>query len=188
MGILPVYLFHQSDPAKKIKVSALLDNASGGTFVNEKPGKTLGIEGSDTDLILTTIHGTHSVTTKFTEGLVVANIKEEDVMLDLPRTFTRNVIPADRSEISRPDVICTMPHLKNISTKIPPYMADIEVGLPLGWIVQVPYVQEKSFTVKNQTRMQLGHSSDGSLILLSVLCNRMARLRATESMLVKETL
>ena len=46
------------------------------------------IEGNDTDLILTTIHGTSGVTTKAVEGLVVANIKEEDVILDLPRTFT----------------------------------------------------------------------------------------------------
>jgi len=132
MGILPVYLFHKSDPAKKIKVYALLDNASGGTFVSEKSTKALGIEGSDTDLILTTIHGTRSVTTKAIEGLVVANIKEEDMMLDLPRTFTRHVIPADRNEIPRPDVICKVSHLEKISAEIPPYMADIEVGLLIG--------------------------------------------------------
>ena len=132
MGILPVYLFHKSDPVKKIKVYALLDNASGGTFVSEESMKALGIEGSDTDLILTTIHGMRSVTTKAIEGLVVANIKEKDVMLDLPRTFTRRVIPADRNEIPRPDVICKMPHLEKISTEIPPYMADIKVGLLIG--------------------------------------------------------
>ena len=66
MGILPVYLFHKSDPAKKIKVYALLDNASGGTFVSEKSMEVL---------ILTTIHGTSCVTTKAVVGLVVANIK-----------------------------------------------------------------------------------------------------------------
>ena len=118
MGILPVYLFHKSDPAKK--VYALLDNASGGTFVSEKSITALGIEGNDTDLILTTIHGTSSVTTKAIEGLVVANIKEEDVILDLPRTFTRHMIPADRNEIPRPDVIRKMAHLKKISAEIPP--------------------------------------------------------------------
>ena len=132
MGILLVYLFHKSDPAKKIKVYALLDNASGGTFVSEKSIKALGIEGNDIDLILTTIHGTSSVTTKAIEGLVVANIKEEDVILDLPRTFTRHVIPADRNEIPRPDVICKMSHLKKVSAEIPPYMVDIEVGLLIG--------------------------------------------------------
>ena len=120
MGILPVYLFHKSDPVKKIKVYLLLDNASGGTFVNEESMKALGIERSDTNLILTTIQGTCSVTTKAIKGLVVANIKEEDMMLDLPRTFTRRVIPADRNEIPRPDVICKMSHLEEISMEIPP--------------------------------------------------------------------
>ena len=75
-------------------------------------------------------YGTRSVTTNVIEGLVVANIKEEDVIMDLSRTFRRNVIRADRSEITRPDVICKMSHLKNISTEIPPY---IEVGL-LIWL------------------------------------------------------
>ena len=51
----------------------MLDNASGGTFVNEKSEKLLGIEGSNTDLILTTIHGTSSVRIKAIEGLVVAS-------------------------------------------------------------------------------------------------------------------
>jgi len=100
--------------------------------VSEKSTKALGIEGSDTDLILTTVYGTRSVTTKAIEGLVVTNIKEEDVMLDLPGTFTRHVIPVDRNEIPRPDVICKMSHLMKISSELPPYMADIEVGLLIG--------------------------------------------------------
>ena len=61
---------------------------------------------------------------------MVANIKEVDVIIDLPRTFTQNVIRAEHSEIPRPDAICKMSHLKNISTEIPPY---IEVGL-LIWL------------------------------------------------------
>ena len=102
MGILPVYLFHKSDPAEKIKVYALLDNASGGTLVSEKSMKALGIEGNDTDLTLTMIHRKRSVTTKAIKGSWVANIKEEDMMLDLPRTFMGHLIPADHSEIPPP--------------------------------------------------------------------------------------
>ena len=127
-----VYYQFTCDSVKKIKVYALLDNASGGTFVSEESMTALGIEGSDTDLILATIHGTRSVTTKAIEGLVAANVKEEDVMLELPRTFTRRVIPADRNEIPRPDVIGKMSHLEKISAEIPPYIADIEVVLLIG--------------------------------------------------------
>lgn len=77
-GILPVWLFHEESPVKRILVYALLDNASGGTFV-KKSAKTLGVEGSDTNLILTTIHGTSSVREKTIEGLMVASLKEEDI-------------------------------------------------------------------------------------------------------------
>ena len=67
--------------------------------MNEKSAKALGIEGSDTDLIL------------LIERLVVANIKEEDAMFDLPH------------------VIRKMAHLKNISIEITRYIAEFEVGM-----------------------------------------------------------
>ena len=151
--------------------------------MSETSAKALGFEGNDTEPILATILWTRSVTTKVIDGLVVGNIKEEDVMLDLPRTFTRNVIQANRNEIPRPNTICQMSHLKKISTEIPLYMVDIEVGLLIG--LNCP---GESFMVKNQTRMQFAHSSDGRSMVLSLLRNRMARLHATESMLVKGTL
>ena len=52
-------MFYKSDPVKKVTVDALLDKASGGTSM-----KALGVERNDTDLNLTTIHGTSSVFTK----------------------------------------------------------------------------------------------------------------------------
>ena len=91
VGILPVWLFHKSNPGKIIRDYALLDNASDGTFVDENSAEALGIKGSSTDLTITTIHGTHNVPTRAIEGLVVANVKNENVMFDLPRTFTRNI-------------------------------------------------------------------------------------------------
>jgi len=100
MGILPVFLFHKNNPTKRIKVYASLDNTSGGTFLSEQSAKALGVEGSDTDLVLKTIYRTCNVTTKAIEGLVVANIKEHNVTFDLTRTFTRNIVPANCSKIS----------------------------------------------------------------------------------------
>lgn len=132
MGILPVWLFHKESPAKRILVYAVLDNASGGTFVNEKSARTLGLEGSDTDLILTTIHGTSNVRTKAIEGLMVGSLNGENTKLDLARTFTRFTIPVSRSEIPRPDVIGKIAHLKEVSPKVSPYMEDILVGFLIG--------------------------------------------------------
>ena len=56
----------------------------------------------------------------------------ERIMLGLPRTFTRILIPADRSEIPRPDVIGKMAHLKEVIAEIAPYMENIEVGPLIG--------------------------------------------------------
>ena len=57
-------------------------------------------------------------------------------MLDLPRTFRGNIIPADLSEIPRPDVISGMSHLKDVSAELSPYMEG-EVGLLIGLNCQI---------------------------------------------------
>ena len=51
----------QSEPEKRIKVYALLDNGSGGTFIKTETMKRLGIDGEDTTLVLTTMHGTQEI-------------------------------------------------------------------------------------------------------------------------------
>ena len=58
MGIIPVWLHHKYNPNNKICVYALLDNASGGTFIKEDSLRRLGVEASETKLLLTTMHGT----------------------------------------------------------------------------------------------------------------------------------
>jgi len=132
MGILPVLLYHKDNPTKKVKVYALLDNGSGGTFVTESAVRKLEIEGCDTNLTLTTMHGSQNLSTKAVEGLIAVNLNDESVCVDLPRTFTQKMIPADRSEIPRQDVVSKIPHLHDVSSKIHPYMEDVEVGLLVG--------------------------------------------------------
>ena len=45
MGIVPVWLYHKSEPEKRIRVYALLDNGSGGTFIKTQTMEKLGIDG-----------------------------------------------------------------------------------------------------------------------------------------------
>ena len=132
MGIMPIWLYHKSEPEKRIKVYALLDNGSGGTFVKKETMKRLGIDGEDTTLLLTTMHGTQEIETKVVSGLVAVNCQEEDVHLDLPRSFVREQIPTDREEIPRPEVAERFHHLQKISGQLTPYMPDIEVCLLIG--------------------------------------------------------
>ena len=95
MGIVPIWLYHKNNPEQKIGVYALLDNASGGTFIKEESLKRFGVEGTETKLMLTTIHGTQEIETKAVEGLVAAHFTERDVRLDIPRAYVRQHIPED---------------------------------------------------------------------------------------------
>lgn len=127
-----VFLFHKNDQPKKIKACALLDNASGGTFGSVESANALCIEGSDTDLVLTTIHGTCNVRTKAIEGLVVVYIiKEEDVKnVGLAQNIHSEYHPS--SPPRNTATIGKIAHLEEASGEIAHYMEDIEVGLLIG--------------------------------------------------------
>ena len=89
MGIIPVWLYHKDNPTNKICVCALLDNASGGTFIREDSLRRLGVEGSESKLLLTTMHGTQEVDTKAVDGLMAYHFQENEVIVLLPRTYVR---------------------------------------------------------------------------------------------------
>ena len=50
MGIVPIWLYHKNNPNTRISVYALLDNASGRTFVKEDSLRKLGMEGIESKL------------------------------------------------------------------------------------------------------------------------------------------
>ena len=132
MSTVPIWLYHKDNPNNRICVYALLDNASGGTFIKEDSLRKLGIEGIESKLLLTTMHGTQEIDTKAVDGLMDSHFQENEVSLALPRTYVRQQIPADRDEIPRPERVQGWPHLQQISKHIPAYMDSVEVGLLIG--------------------------------------------------------
>ncbi|CAB4028520.1 Hypothetical predicted protein [Paramuricea clavata] len=74
MGIIPVWVSYKEDPTNKEKVYALLDNASDGTFIRQDLARRLNIEGSSTNLILTTMHGSKNVRTEAVDGVRLKEI------------------------------------------------------------------------------------------------------------------
>ena len=106
-----LWLYHKNNPNSRIYVYALLDNASGGTFIKEDSLRKLGMEGIESKLSLTTMHGTQEIETKAVDGLMASHFEKNDVSLALPRTYVRQQIPADRDEIPRPERVQEWPHL-----------------------------------------------------------------------------
>ena len=102
--IVPVWLYHERDPQQQVMVYALLDPTSNGTFVKNDAMKKLGIDGTEVNLNLITMHGTEMILTQKITGLVIENL-ERNTQIRLPNAvYCRNDIPSRRDEIPRPGV------------------------------------------------------------------------------------
>jgi len=91
--IIPVYVHHKSHPEVKVKVYALLDDASDTTFIKTAVKEKLGISGVDSKLILSTMLGSEEINVCRVDGLVVERI-DQRVQVELPRTYSRDQIPS----------------------------------------------------------------------------------------------
>ena len=129
--IVPVWLHHQDNPKGKVKVYALLDEQSDACFIKESTLTALGVDGPEVDLELSTVLGQKTIISKRITGLTVRGVNET-TEITLPRTYTRNVIPARRSQIPRHDTALKWPHLESIASYLMPLDTEAEVGLLIG--------------------------------------------------------
>lgn len=68
---MPVVLYHKDNPSKEIKTYALFDDTSDTTFVTNKVKSELGVEGVNTSLNLSTMHGCKVIPVSRIDGLMV---------------------------------------------------------------------------------------------------------------------
>ena len=129
--ILPVLLSHKQMPEKVVQVYAILDEASDTTFVKTSVMHGLGIEGTKTSLQLNTMLGRQQIYVNRIEGLIVRRL-DEQVEIELSKTYSRDNIPSRRDQIPTPDIAGKWKHLKKIKDKLLPYQKDTEVGLLIG--------------------------------------------------------
>ena len=64
-------------------------------------------------------------------GVIVQDFKRQ-VTLQLPKAISREIIPAKRSHIPRPESALQWPHLEKIAAQIAPYQNDAEIGILIG--------------------------------------------------------
>ncbi len=84
------------------------------------------------DLKLTTMLEQRVVHSNVVEGLIVRGVNESDYV-ELPKTYTCEIIPIDRDLIPRPETTRTWPHLTDVAKEIHLYDKNIEVGLLIGF-------------------------------------------------------
>jgi hypothetical protein len=112
-------------------VYALLDNASDSTFVKTSILEELGLKGTDVKLDLFTMSGKQEISVQKIEGLVVNRVDRRGE-IELPKSYSRDVIPSRKNQIPTPATADNWPHLRRIKDKLYPYQDGVCVGVLIG--------------------------------------------------------
>ena len=129
-AIIPVKV-HQNGNATTIDTYAFYDNGSNGCFLTDDLKQQLQAEGKHTTLQLRTMHGKSTVNAVAVQGLIVTDTNGKNP-IELPRSFTREYIPVNHTQIPKPEVLSQWPHLQEITKEMPPYMPGVSIGLLIG--------------------------------------------------------
>ena len=84
------------------------------------------VVGTETNLVIKTINGSEFHNTTVLTDLVVTDLDGNN-SVKLPRTFTRDEIPASEEEIPRPESIRNWHHLQRIADEIPAYIPGVTI-------------------------------------------------------------
>ena len=82
-------------------------------------------------LRLATMHGESQVESTIMDNLVVTSVDDNNP-IELPRSYTRDEIPADHRQIPTPNLINQWTHLSAVVKKIPKFEPHLEIGLLIG--------------------------------------------------------
>ena len=91
----------------------------------------IGVDGPDVELELSTVLGHKTTTSKRVNGLMVRGVSETSEII-LPKTHTRDMIPARRSHIPRHKTALKWPHLESIASYLMPLDTEAKIGLLIG--------------------------------------------------------
>ncbi|KAK3726521.1 hypothetical protein QZH41_004650 [Actinostola sp. cb2023] len=128
MPIVPVRLQWMD---KQIFTYAMLDSCSTGTFITDETRKKRRVEGVDIEILIRTMNGQELHNTKAVAGLLISDISGKNA-IQLPRTFTKEEIPASEKDIPQRELARKWKHPEQIADQIPDRLQDSEVGVLIG--------------------------------------------------------
>ena len=99
--------------------------------MTNKVKNELEVEGVDTSLNLSTMHGRKVIPVTRIDGLIV-ECANRRAQVELPKAYARDIIPSRKDQIPTLAVADKWQHLKKIRDKIPPLDENINVGMLIG--------------------------------------------------------
>nr|XP_021336928.1 uncharacterized protein LOC103910029 [Danio rerio]XP_021336929.1 uncharacterized protein LOC103910029 [Danio rerio] len=180
--IVPVWVSAKHNPSCEQLVYALLDSQSDTTFIDKSVSDSLKAASFPVKLKLTTMLGRDTVLqSERVTGLQVRAYKSSDY-IDLPATYTKDCIPANRHHIPTNEVAEHWKHLSVIADKIPP-LQDCDVGLLIGYNCSRSMIprevivggDDEPYAVQTDLGWSIvGCSPRSDLFNVSRLCHRIA--------------
>ncbi|XP_071803595.1 uncharacterized protein [Asterias amurensis] len=130
--IVPVWVAATSDPAREVLTYAMLDTQSDASFILNSTAESLGIKGQPVQLKLATMTGSSTVSEcSLLKEITVRGLHSSKV-ISVPKVYTRDFIPAERSLIPTTQTAMMWSHLEPIAGEISP-MQDCEIGMLIGF-------------------------------------------------------
>jgi hypothetical protein len=108
--ITPVWIYHKDTPNKKVMTYAVLDDQSDTCFITDGICEELGVNGPETIIELGTMHTVQNIKTKKISGLINSP-EDESVDIPLPKSFSKEQIPARRDQIPTGEMARNWDHL-----------------------------------------------------------------------------
>ena len=131
LRVLPMLLWHKSNPDHVIRVYGTLDNCSQGTFIKKDVLTSLNAPKVNTNIIMKTISGVIKEDADIVNDLIVSSLDRSN-QIDLPKVFSRRDLPIDRDEIPTLERVRNWSYLEEIADEIPDLDCDIPLGLLIG--------------------------------------------------------
>lgn len=132
--VVPVKIYHSSNPKVVTNSYALLDNGSQGTFIMDRVVNELNVDGHKSSLSLRTIHGERKENCLAIDNLVVAPRDDNNKInqINLPRTYSITNIPVDAEDIPTSAKLSHWPYLDVLRDVLPKTEDGIKVELLIG--------------------------------------------------------
>ncbi|KAK3093009.1 hypothetical protein FSP39_009964 [Pinctada imbricata] len=141
--IVPVRIFHASDPHKVMLSYATVDDQSNQTLATSSLFDYFNVRTPDVRYTLVSCSGSVSAAGRMDEGFIVQSL-DGTCEFAIPRLVECNELPNNRNEIPSSEVAEQYPHLQCISTLIPPIDDGVGMDLLIGRdIVRAHIVQDQ---------------------------------------------
>ena len=136
--MVPVLLCSKDKPERAIKVYAIIDNCSQGTFISEKALESLGVSGTPTSITIETTIASESFSSKVVNNLIVRCSEAHHIsypdspVINLPATYSRPTLPDNSGDVASKENALMFESMKSIAELLPEYDSQIPVALLIG--------------------------------------------------------